>query len=64
MMKCLREDLNLNAYDLMDIWRMAYRIGFIEGHNACENEAPLNPRNDSIPEFIWKLLAKEKSDNG
>lgn len=63
MMTSFREDINLGAYDLVNIWRMAYRIGYIEGYKACEGEASLFPCNDSIPDFIWKLLEKEESDN-
>lgn len=62
MSKHIREDINLDAYDLMKIWRMAYRNGYIEGYDDCADEAPCSPRNDSIPEFISKLLETEGKD--
>ncbi len=59
MMKHIRDDIELDTYDLIKIWRLAYRIGYIEGYSACEDDAPCSPRNDSIPEYISKLLEKE-----
>lgn len=43
MVKRIRKDINFDAYDLMDIWRLAYRIGYIAGYNDCEDEAECNP---------------------
>lgn len=57
-MKHIR-DVNLDQYDLMEIWRMAYRIGYLDGYAECADEAECNPRNDSIPKFISKLLEEE-----
>ncbi|HJI42562.1 MAG TPA: hypothetical protein OIL83_04675 [Veillonellaceae bacterium] len=62
MVKRIREDINFDAYDLMDIWRLAYRIGYIAGYDDCEDEAECKPSNDSIPEFISKLLEEEGKD--
>lgn len=62
MVKRIREGINFDAYDLMDIWRMAYRIGYLNGYGECSDEAECNPCNDSIPEFISKLLEEEVKD--
>lgn len=59
MVKRIREDINFDAYDLMDIWRLAYRIGYIAGYDDCGDEAPCSPRNCTIPKFISKLLEEE-----
>lgn len=59
IMKHIRDDIKLDAYDLIKIWRLAYRLGYIDGYESCEDEGPCSPRNDSIPEFIGKLLEKE-----
>lgn len=60
-MKHIR-DVNLDQYDLMEIWRFAYRIGYLDGYGGCADEAECNPRNDSIPKFISKLLEEEVKD--
>lgn len=61
-MKHIRDDINLDAYDLMDIWRLAYRIGYIASYDDCADEAPCSPRNCTIPKFIGKLLEEEVKD--
>lgn len=60
-MKHIR-DVNLDQYDLMEIWRFAYRIGYLNGYGDCADEAECNPRDDSIPKFISKLLEEEVKD--
>jgi len=60
-MKHIR-DVNLDQYDLMEIWRLAYRIGYIAGYDDCGDEAPCSPRNCTIPKFISKLLEEEVKD--
>lgn len=60
-MKNLR-DVNLDQYDLMEIWRVAYRMGYLNGYGECADESECNPHNDSIPEFISKLLEEEDGD--
>ena len=60
-MKNLR-NVNLDQYDLMEIRRVAYRMGYLNGYGECADESECNPRNDSVPEFIIKLLEEEDGD--
>lgn len=61
-MKHIR-DVNLDQYDLMEIWDIAYRMGYTDGYSACENEARCSPEHKSLPHFIHKLLEEEKEKN-
>lgn len=61
--KRFRDVISLDTYDLTRLWRMAYRLGYIDGYESCEDGKPCSPRNCEFPDFFIENTSKEEDEN-